>query len=61
MTRLEENQILINEIIKKMETKPIGTYEETIAFQLGIISITLSDISKILAILADKAESEENK
>ena len=58
MTRLEENRIVVNEMTKRAEAKPDGTYEEIVTFQLGIIATMLADISKSLAIIADKAESE---
>lgn len=56
MTRLEENGIIINEMPKRAECNPTGTYEEMVTFQLGAIATMLADISKSLAILADKAE-----
>lgn len=59
MTRVEENGIVINEMAQRKERKPFGTYEEMVAFQLGAIATMLADISKSLAILAAKAESEE--
>ena len=59
MTRLEENEMIIDEAIKRTKSKPTGTYEEMVTFQLGLISSMLADISKSLAILADKAESEK--
>lgn len=59
MTRLEENGIILNEATKRVELKPTGTYEEMVVFQLGAIATMLADISKSLAILADKSESEE--
>ena len=59
MTRVEENIMIIKQMVERMEEKPTGTYEEMIAFQLGTIATMLTDISKSLAILADKAESEE--
>ena len=59
--RLEENKIVINEMVERMECKPIGTYEEMVTFQLGTIATMLADISKSLAILADKAEREEQE
>ena len=58
MTRLEENRIVVDEMTKRAERKPRGTYEEMVTFQLGAIATMLVDISKSLAILADKAESE---
>ena len=59
MTRLEENGLVISEAIKRAELQPNGTYEEMVTFQLGLIAAMLSDISKSLAILADKSEVEE--
>lgn len=59
MTRVEENVKIIKKMVERMEEKPTGTYEEMVAFQLGTIATMLTDISKSLAILADKAESEE--
>lgn len=58
MTRLEENGIVINEMTKRAERQPTGTYEEMVVFQLGAIATMLADISKSLAIIADNAESE---
>lgn len=58
MTRLEENGMVVNEAIKRAERQPTGTYEEMVVFQLAVIASMLADISKSLAILADKAESE---
>ena len=57
MTRLEENRMIIAEMAKRTELKPTGTYEEMVTFNLGTIATMLADISKSLAILADKAES----
>ena len=57
-SRQEENGMIINEMIKRQKAKPTGTYEETVVFQLGTIATMLTDISKSLAIIADKAESE---
>ena len=59
MRRLEENRIVIDEMNKRAEHNPTGTYEEMVTFQLGTIATMLADISKSLAILADKAESGE--
>lgn len=58
MKRQEENGILIEFMTKEAKEKPEGTYEEMVTFQLGTISTMLADISKSLAIIADK-ESEE--
>lgn len=59
MTRYEENAMVVNEMIKRTERNPTGTYEEMVTFQLGTIATMLTDISKSLAIVADNAESEE--
>ena len=58
MTRLEENKMVIEEMTKRANCKPSGAYEEIVAFQLGVIATMLADISKSLAVVADKAESE---
>lgn len=60
MSRLEENKIVINEMYKRAKDKPSGTYEEMVTFHLGTIATMLMDISRSLAILADKEESEES-
>ena len=59
MTRLEENKMVINELAKEVKCNPFGTYEEMVTFQLSAIATMLTDISKSLAILADKAERSE--
>lgn len=59
MTRVEGNRMVINEMAKRTELKPTRTYEEMVTFQLGAIATMLTDISKSLAILANKAESEK--
>lgn len=59
MTRLEENKMVTEEMTERAERKPTGTYEEMVVFQLGVIATMLADISKSLAVVADKAESEE--
>lgn len=58
MTRLEENKIIVDSMKKLAEQKPTGSYQEMVTFQLGAIATMLADISKSLAILAHKAESE---
>lgn len=58
MTRFEVNGMVADGIIKMAERKPTGTFEEMVTFQLGIIATMLTDISKSLALIADKAESE---
>lgn len=61
MKRQEENRIVIDFMLKEAEAKPKGTYEEMVTFQLGAIATMLTDISKSLAIIADKAESEDKE
>lgn len=68
MTRLEENGMVIaeatkrtdsiKETIKRAESKPTGAFEELVTLELSLIASFLADISKSLAILADKTESE---
>ena len=58
MTRLEENNLVIDEMARRVKSKPTGTYEEMVTFQLGAIASMLGDISKSLAIIANEiAES----
>ena len=56
MTRLEENKMVIEEMMGRIERDPIGTYEGMMVFQLSVIATMLEDISKSLAVIADKAE-----
>lgn len=60
MTRFEENGSVIDEMTKRAKERLSGTYEELVTFQLGVIATMLADISRSLAILADKAESEDS-
>lgn len=59
MTRLEENRNIVDEMGKRIELKQSGTYEEMVMLGLSTIATMLTDISKSLAIIADKAESED--
>lgn len=58
MTRLEENRMVVEKMTELSKLNPSGTYEEMVTFQLGAIATMLTDISKSLAILANKAENE---
>ena len=58
MTRLEENKMVVEKMTERAKSKPTGTYEEMVTFQLGAIATMLADISKSLAVIADKVESE---
>jgi hypothetical protein len=63
MTRLEENMTTINEINNLFEETthmPLNS-EEMIAFQISLISTTLIDISKSLAVIADNKENENER
>ena len=59
MTRIEENKRVIDKMAEEAELKPTGTYTEMVIFHLGVIATMLADISKSLAIITDKIESEE--
>lgn len=62
MKRLEDHRNVIDELYKRVaETPEPMTYEQAMVFQLCIIGTALVDISKSLAIIADKAESEEKE
>jgi hypothetical protein len=61
MTRCEENRKVVNNLAAITKLNPAETYEEVMPLQLGIISIILADISKSIAILADKAGSEDKE
>ena len=61
MIRIKENEMVINEMSKRAECKPTGTYNEMVTFQLGTIATMLADISKSLAVIADKVEYEDEK
>lgn len=54
MTRLEENNMRIEKMIELSRLNPSGTYEEMVAMHLETIAVTLADISKSLAVIADK-------
>ena len=58
MTRLEENKMVIERMVAEAASKPTGTYEEMVTFQLGAIATMLADISKSLAVIAYKADKE---
>lgn len=59
--RLEENDMLMDELTKMIINKRGGTYEEMALFHLSTIAVMLGDISKSLAVIADKAEKDESK
>lgn len=59
MTRIEENKKVLESVVIEAGRMPTGRYNEVIAQDLGVIAAMLADISKSLAILADKTESDE--
>lgn len=61
MTREEENKMLLEVIAENVEHNPKGTYEEMVSFNLGTIGSVLADISKSLAVITDKVESEDKE
>lgn len=61
MNRIEENANLIQLITEQIKENDGCCYEEAQLFQLVTIASLLTDISKSLAILADKVESKVEK
>jgi hypothetical protein len=59
MTRVEENRAILKEMDRLSEANLVSTHEEMTVYQLSAIAVALMDISKSLAALADKAESED--
>jgi hypothetical protein len=58
VTRLEENRMILEEMDRLSKANPASTYKEMTVYQLSAIAVALMDISKSLAVLADKAERE---
>lgn len=58
MSRVEENNEALGRLTKYVMEKESETYEELVIANLSVVGCFLADISKSLAILADKAESE---
>lgn len=61
MSRVEENEQVVDKMIELAESMPNGSYEEMMSFQMSAISSMLADISRSFAIIADKIESEDHK
>lgn len=59
MTREEENAKLRRSLSSFEIKETDGTVEEVMCNRLGIIGVMLVDISRSLAIIADKTESED--
>ena len=57
MTRLEENKMIINEMERRRpELNSKGTYNDFVKFEFCAITTMLADISKSLAVIADRQE-----
>lgn len=58
MTRTDENLMMMENVMKHIESKldQIGEVEVGTSDSLSIISLTLLDISRSLAIIADNTE-----
>ena len=57
MNRVEENRVTLDFMRKKAQETPSGTFEQMTVWHLGTIGTILADISKSLAIIADKMAS----
>ncbi len=58
MSRVEENKITIDFMRKKAQEAPSSTLGQMTAWHLGTIGMILADISKSLAVIADKMAQE---
>lgn len=58
MTRVEENRATLEEMYRLANASPASTYEEMTMYQLSGIAVALIDMSKSLAVLADKVGSD---
>lgn len=58
MSRVEENKQIINYVSDIAEQKREGTFEEIVTVQLGGIMNFIGDISKSLAVIADKTKGD---
>ena len=57
MSRVEENKEFIDRLVVNALEHGVGPFEEAVAWQMGATNAILGDISKSLAVIADKAES----
>ena len=58
MSRTEENKEIIKHFVESALEFPKGTFEEVITWHLGTMNAILTDISKSLAVIADKMAQE---
>ena len=59
MSRIEDNEKVLEDVVRITNNKSSGTYEEVVTLQLSLIGFMLGDISKSLAILASESETEQ--
>jgi len=60
MSRIEENKKLCERFDEMAKETPEGLFPEMVVWMLGAISSYLTDISKSLAVMADKAECQDD-
>lgn len=58
MSRVDENKDIIIHFAEEAIKTGSGTYEEMVSWQLGTMNAFLVDISKSLAVIADKMAQE---
>lgn len=59
MSRSKENREVIDFMNNLADNKREGTFEEMVVFSLGGIATLLADISKSLAVIADKGGDDD--
>lgn len=59
MSRFEECIETLRSVGKVHDDNQSGTYDQILMLHMSTIVVMLADIAKSLAIIADKAESEE--
>lgn len=58
MNRIEENKEVVRVMTNRAKMQSEGTFEEVMCFQLGVLATMLADISKSLAMIADKGDNK---
>jgi hypothetical protein len=59
MSRIEENKVIVDGFREAVSEDPKGSMSDLLAWHLFHMNVFLMDISKSLAVIADKAESED--
>jgi len=59
MSRVKENQEAINTLYEQTTNVDAESTEEVVCLYMGVLAAILTDISKSLAVIADKAGSEK--